>query len=185
MRVVAVVLCLWAVTTGCGTSPSQPDEIRGDDVAAMAERELEQENARMAAGTMSCPDLPFEEGSSVRCLRTTELSGGRVVKVDGTVTVTSRAAGGRLHVAMDPTPREIGLSPDQLADGVRRWYVERTGQDAQQVECPYLRGLVGTTVACRAVVGGDRGRAEVAEVEVVAVDLARYTTTYVVRPVRH
>src|SRR5215216_7526592 len=102
MRVVIVTGCgllLCLVVAGCGSDVTVLDEIDGEKVGTMAERELEAQNPRLAPGTLDCPDLDFETDASVQCLRTTELSAGRVVKVMGTVTVTSLSSGGRLHVA--------------------------------------------------------------------------------------
>jgi hypothetical protein len=152
-----VILRLAAVAVGfalvgCGQDVPAVDVLDGTDVATMAERQLMAENPRMAPGTLTCPDLEFEVGASVRCLRTTELSRGRVVKVAGSVEVTSQDSGGRLHVAMDDEAAEFGLSGDQLAAELRPRFA-RAGA-APVVECPYLRGAVGQRVTCRVDVGG-------------------------------
>jgi hypothetical protein len=164
-------------TGGCGRDVAVLDTIPGHDVARMAERQLEAENPELAPGTLSCPDLDFRVGRSVRCLRTTELSGGRVVKVHGVIRVMSLSSGGRLHVAMDPRATEFGLAGDELASQLA--HRQRFGARPSTVHCPYLRGTVGTTVTCRVVVGGTR---QDVDVVVTGVDARDYRTTYVVRP---
>lgn len=171
-----LVLCLLA--TGCGGDVVVLDEIDGDEVGRMAEQELQAENPWLTAGTMSCPDLDFEVGASVRCLRTTELSGGRVVKVGGTVEVSSRASGGRLHVAMDGDAQEFGLTGARVAAALRERTVRRFGSEPSRVECPYLRGEVGTTVSCRLKLDGDGYRVDAV---VTAVDVELRETEYVFR----
>jgi hypothetical protein len=177
-RVVAGVLLLGAILTGCGGDPPLPDRLAGKAVAAMAERELEAENPRMTAGRLECPDLDLRVGATVRCLRTTELSGGRVVRVEGTVRVTSVAKGGRLHVAMDDGAREFGLSGERVAAGVREQYARRHHVTPTAVDCPYLRGVVGTVVTCRVEVGMRHRRVDAV---VTSVDPDGYATRYVVR----
>lgn len=161
---------------GCGQDVPAVDVLDGTDVATMAERQLMAENPRMAPGTLSCPDLEFEVGASVRCLRTTELSRGRVVKVAGSVEVTSQDSGGRLHVAMDDEAAEFGLSGDQLASEVAGRYTR--GGSAAVVECPYLRGTVGHRVTCQVDVA-DKRRQVVAVV--TAVDERTYDVDYETR----
>ena len=160
---------------GAGPDPqvSLPASIDGTEVAGMAERELEAENAGMAGGQLRCPDLELRVGASVRCVRTVQLAGGRVVKVRGTVAVTSLASGGRLHVAMDESPEEFGVAGGHVAADVRRRYHGR----ATGVRCPYLPGRVGATVTCRLTVSGDR---RAVRVTVTAVDAADYRTTYTI-----
>ena len=177
-RAVAGVLLLGALLTACGGDPPLPDRLAGKAVAAMAERQLEAQNPRMATGRLACPDLDLRVGATVRCLRTTELSGGRVVKVAGTVRVTSARAGGRLHVAMDRHAAEFGLTGEQVGLGVRGQYAGRHHATPGRVECPYLRGAVGTVVSCRVQVGG---RTRVVDVVVTTVDPASYTTRFTLR----
>lgn len=173
-RVAALVVGF--ALAGCGQDTPAVDVLDGAEVATMAERELMAENPRMAPGALSCPDLDFEVGASVRCLRTSELSGGRVVKVAGNVAVTSQESGGRLHVVMDDEAAEFGLSGDQLASELRPRFL-RPGSTSV-VECPYLRGAVGQRVRCRVEVGGVR-RALV--VVVTAVDEQDYHVDYETR----
>ena len=174
----ACVLCV-GLLGACGRQAvSLPDRLDGGAVARMAERELEAENPRMAVGTLTCPGLNFRRGASVRCLRTVELSEGRVVKVPGTVTVSSVAGGGRLHVAMDDRAEEFGLSGEQVAVGVRQAFARRLHLRPTGVTCPYLRGAVGATVTCRVDGAGPR---QTAEAEVTGVDAAEYRTSYAVR----
>jgi len=165
------------VLAGCDRDVALPDRLPGTAVARMGERELEAQNPRLAPGTLTCPVLPLRIGASVHCHRTTELSDGRVVRVAGTVKVTSLAGGGRLHVAMDELAEEFGLSGDRVAAGVRQRYARRFHAQPPQVTCPYLRGAVGTMVACRI---DARGVRRAAEVRVTAVDPAAYRTTYAV-----
>lgn len=155
-----------------------PERLPGQAVAAMAERQLEAENPRMATGHLKCPDLDLRVGATVRCLRTTSLSGGRIVKVAGTVRVTSVAGGGRLHVAMDEQAQEFGLTGEQVAAGAREQYADRHHLTPGTVECPYLRGVVGTVVACRIELSGAR---RLVDVVVTSVDPATYATRFVVR----
>lgn len=174
IRLLAGVLFLGMLALGCGGDPPLPDRLRGAAVAAMAERQLEAQNSRLAPGTLSCPDVALEVGASVRCVRTTELSEGRLVKIAGTVSVTSLASGGRLHVAMDRQAQEFGLLGERLAAGVRQWYAQRFGTAPAGLTCPYLRGEVGNRVVCHAA-----GRH--IEVVVTAVDPASYRAVYVIR----
>jgi len=178
---VAVAVLLALVTGGCDDNTAVPDEIDGTQVGVMAERELEAENPDMAPGALACPDLSLRLGASVRCLRTTELSEGRVVKVNGTVEVTSLSSGGRLHVTMDDQASEFGVTGDQVAADLRQQYVRRFRTAPTRLDCPYLRGVVGTTVRCVLVVDGKRRTVTVA---VTAVEPAGYRTTYVARNLR-
>ena len=168
-------LLLAAMVSGCGGGTPAPDHLDGHAVARMAEHELEAENTGLAPGSLSCPDLDFRVGASVRCVRTIGLSGGRVVKVAGTVSVTTRASGGRLHVAMDQQAREFGLGGDAFVAAVRARYRQRFGLDPTRLDCPYLRGVVGARVTCTVDTGG--GRRDV-DVVVTAVDPATYGTSY-------
>jgi hypothetical protein len=164
---------------GCGEPPATgPDRLTGADVATMAESELEAENPSLTTGMLTCPDLDFAVGASVRCLRTTELSGGRVVKVRGTVTVTSVESGGRLHVVMDEQPAEFGLTGSRVAVDVRERYQRRYHARPRRVDCPYLRGEVGTTITCRVVVAGTRHHLDV---QVTDVEPEGFATSYVVK----
>lgn len=182
-RALAGVLLLGTLLTGCGGDTPLPDRLAGRAVAAMAERQLEAQNPRMATGRLECPDLDLRVGATVRCLRTAELSGGRVVVVAGTVRVTSVRAGGRLHVAMDEHAREFGLTGARVAAGVREQYAARHRVTPGRVECPYLRGVVGTVVGCRVEVGG---RTRLVGAVVTAVDPETYTTRFALhRGVRH
>jgi hypothetical protein len=159
MLVAVRIACALLVTTlpaGCGEDVVQLDSIDGGKVATMAERELEAENPGLSAGTLSCPDLDFHVGASVRCLRTTTLPNGRIVKVGGTVRVSSLASGGRLHVAMDTEASEFGLSGAQVAAELRRQYAQLFHAEPGAVDCPYLRGELHATVACHVRVGSHR-----------------------------
>jgi hypothetical protein len=184
---------LGLLTAGCGSpdagaqvTPSTrsadpdvalPGRLDGDEVARMAERELEAENATIAAGTMRCPDLALVVGASVRCRRTVALSEGRVVEMRGTVAVASLAAGGRLHVALDDEVVHFGVAGHHLAADVRKRYLRELGGQATVVRCPYLPGRPGASVTCRlSLEGGPR----VVRVVVTAVDPETYRTTYTI-----
>lgn len=178
-RALGGVLLLAALLGGCGTSdPPLPDRLAGRAVGVMAERHLETENPRMAHGAMACPDLDLRVGASVRCVRTTELSGGRVVQVAGTVRVTSVAGGGRLHVAMDEQAQAFGLTGEQVAAGAREQYAGRHHVSPTSAQCPYLRGRVGAVVVCRLEVSG---RTRLVDAVVTSVDPSTYATRFVVR----
>lgn len=177
-RVLVGVLLLGTLLSGCGGDPPLPERLGGKAVATLAERELEAENPRLATGHLECPDLDLRPGATVRCLRTTELSGGRVVKVAGTVRVTSVRAGGRLHVAMDEHAQEFGLTGAQVAAGVRERYAGRRHVTPGAVDCPYLRGVVGTVVTCRLEVAG---ASRLVDVVVRTVYPPGYVTRYAVR----
>jgi hypothetical protein len=177
---------LGLLAAGCGQEAeppepraSLPQHIGGSEVAAMAERELESENPAIEPGTMRCPTLDLAVGASVRCLRTVRLTEGRIVRIGGTVTVTSLASGGRLHVTLDDHPDEFGVDGDHLAADVRKRYLARVHRRATVVRCPYLPGRVGATVTCRLKVGG-AGRD--VRVTVTAVDPEDYRTTYTIDP---
>jgi len=173
-------LVLALIPAGCGHRIALPDHVSGRRVGTMAERQLEAENPRLAPGTVACPDLPLRRGAAVRCVRTTRLSGGRVVKVAGTVAVTATTRGGRLHVAMDQHAEEFGVDPQELASELSGRYAARRGRVTEDVVCPYLRGTPGYAVTCRAKVDGTWHRLRVA---VRRVDPARYRTTYTWRTV--
>ena len=173
-----VCLLLGIAVAGCGRDVVVLDELEGSKVAAMAERELEAQNPRLAPGTLSCPDLDFEVGSSVHCLRTAELSKGRVVKVRGTVEVTSRASGGRLHVAMEDDAKEFGVTGEQVAAALGHQLAERSAGVPGNIACPYLRGKVGTTITCSFDLDGARHDVDAV---VTAVDAEEYDTVYVFR----
>ena len=168
------------ILVGCGgqearsADPPAGRTLEGAEVASMAEHRLEVENPSMAHGTMRCPDLDLRIGESVRCLRTVRLGDGRVVKVRGTVSVTSHTGGGRLHVAMDPDVTEFGVSGDRVARALRGHYAKRHAR-VRDATCPYLRGEVGASVSCRFVVRGERRSAEAV---VTAVDAATYRTSF-------
>lgn len=178
---VALGLLVAAGACGCGRDVEVLDTISGHDVGRMAERQLEAQNPELAPGTLSCPDLDFRVGKSVRCLRTTELSGGRVVKVHGVIRVTSLASGGRLHVTMDAHASEFGVAGDRVAAELARTWVQRFRVRPSMLECPYLRGAVGTTITCRVEVRGTRHDTDVV---VTRVDAGTYRTTYTTRPHR-
>jgi hypothetical protein len=157
---IACALLVAALPAGCGEDVVRLDNLDGAKVAAMAERELEAENPGLTAGSLACPDLDFRVGAQVRCLRTTTLPNGRIVKVGGTVRVSSLASGGRLHVAMDGKASEFGLSGAQVAAELRRQYAQLFHAEPGAVDCPYLRGELHATVACHVRVGSHRRRVD-------------------------
>jgi hypothetical protein len=172
MRVVVLLLLL---TTGCGGTDTSVDVLKGKDVGVLAERQLETQNPTMSPGTLACPDLDFEVGASVRCLRTTELSEGRVVKVEGTVEVTAKESGGKLHIKMDDHAKEFGLAGTYVANGVRQQYARRFHREPGRLDCPYLRGEVGNEITCHLEFAGDSRDVDVV---VTAVHPAQYDTDY-------
>jgi hypothetical protein len=157
--------------------PDLPARIGGQEVAQMAEQELEAENSQIAAGAMACPDLDLVVGASVRCLRTVQLPEGRVVRIPGTVAVTSLASGGRLHVALDADAEEFGVDGDYLAAAVRKRYADLHRVRATGARCPYLPGTVGASVTCKVQVGDVR---RAVRVTVTAAVPADYRTTYTI-----
>jgi hypothetical protein len=167
-----------SVTPSPSATQAPVDVLTGAQVGSIAEEQLEAQNPTMAPGTMSCPDLDFAVGASVRCLRTTRLSRGRVVKVEGTVEVTSLTGGGKLHVQMDERAMEFGLAGGYLATEVSRVFTRTHHRTPSRVRCPYLRGAVGNTIACRLVDGDQRHDLDIV---VTAVDPAAYDTDYAFR----
>ena len=148
MRPVALLAIL--LVTGCGgTTTPDIDSIAGSQVGAMAERQLETNHPGMAPGDLTCPDLEFEVGSSVRCERVAELSGGRRIRVLGTVTVTSTDEGGRLHVKLDDEVAEFGITGEALEEDLRPQAAARLKATPDEVACPYLTGVAGSKVRCR------------------------------------
>ena len=171
-------MVLAALPAGCGHDVTMPDHLTGTAVARMAERELEAENPRLAAGTLTCPDLEFRVGRSVRCVRTTTLAKGRIVSVGGTVRVSSMASGGRLHVAMDSEAAEFGVTGDQVAADLRRQYHRLFHRAAGAVDCPYLRGQVGARATCHVRTGTAR---RAVDAVVTQVDPDEYDVRYTFR----
>jgi hypothetical protein len=178
---IACAMVLAALPTGCGHEVTMPDHLAGTAVARMAERELEAENPGLAAGTLTCPDLDLRVGSSVRCVRTTALGNGRIVKVAGTVQVASMASGGRLHVAMDSQAVEFGVAGDQVAADLRRHYRGLFHRTPGAVDCPYLRAKLGARATCRVRIGSTR---RTVDVVVTQVDPQEYDVRYTFRPHR-
>ncbi|RNL60576.1 hypothetical protein EFK50_19870 [Nocardioides marmoriginsengisoli] len=151
MRPAALLALL--LVTGCGSTTTSEtpdiDSIAGSQVGAMAERQLETTHPGMAPGELTCPDLDFEVGSEVRCERVAELSGGRLIRVSGTVSVTSTEGGGRLHVKLDDEVAEFGITGDALEDDLRKRAAAKLKAEPDEVTCPYLTGEVGTKARCR------------------------------------
>lgn len=175
MRSAALLLVL---LVGCGSNAEtmpQIDFLSGTKVGAMAERELEAAHPAMAPGTVTCPDLDWELGASVRCVQVAELSGGRQVTIGGTVSVTEVTGGGRLHVELDDSVAEYGITGEhlatELAAQVRAWL----RSTPTSVTCPYLSGPIGTTVRCRVV---DRGRTRVVLARITALAPEQHATSY-------
>ena len=124
-RLLAPVLC-FIVLTACSSTDDVPDAsssmspidvLPGERVGELAEKQLEAEHLEIAVGTVTCPDLDWKVNASVRCIKVSELSDGRRVKVPGTVTVTSTENWGRLHVALDDHAAEFGLDGDHVWPG--------------------------------------------------------------------
>lgn len=156
--------------TGCARAGEPIAVLPGARVARMAEARLEAEDPGMAPGTLRCPDLDFVIGAATRCVRTAMLSRGRVVRVLGTIRVVSTRGGGELHVALDDAAAGFGLTGSAVAARVRD-RLHRRGMRPVSVDCPYLDGEVGVTVACK-VVG--RTGASTAVVTATAVHPATY-----------
>jgi hypothetical protein len=170
----AALVAAVAGLPGCGPAPSV-DGIPGNRVAAMAEQQLEAMHNELATGTMTCPRLEFVVEASVRCVRIAQLSGGRQIRVLGTVSVTSTKDGGRLHVRLDDEVSEFGVSGEQLANDLRARAQRVLGAAPEQVSCPYLVGRKGARVTCEVVV---LKRTLVAPVSVVRVVAADYRAEY-------
>jgi len=176
-RLPATVLALvasLAALPGCGTRTSI-DSIPGARVATMAEYQLEAMHSELANGTMSCPRLEFVVDASVRCVRTARLSGGRQIRMLGTVTVTSTRGGGKLHVRLDDVVAEFGIAADQLENDLRARAQVVLGVAPDKVSCPYLVGRTGAAVRCEVTV---LGRTLVAPVSVVRVRPSEYRAVY-------
>ncbi|MBW8750445.1 MAG: hypothetical protein JF565_03375 [Propionibacteriales bacterium] len=176
---IACAMVLAALPAGCGSDVRLPDQLSGSSVGSMAERELETENPRLAHGSLSCPALDLRVGASVRCLRTTAFGDGRIVKVRGTVRVTSLASGGRLHVAMDTEATEFGVSGDRVATELRGQARHLFHRSAGSVDCPYLRGQVGARSTCDVRIGHTQ---RVVDAVVTDVDAEQYDVRYSFRP---
>jgi hypothetical protein len=171
--VVAVVAAL-AGLPGCGPAPVI-DSIPGSRVGTLAEQQLEAMHSELATGTMTCPSLEFDVDASVRCVRVAQLSGGRQIRVMGTVTVTSTKDGGRLHVKLDDNVSEFGVAADQLENDLRARAQQVLGVAPTDVTCPFLVGRVGASVRCDVTI---LKRTLVAPVRVVRVVAADYRTVY-------
>lgn len=176
-RLLAPLVCTLLGLAGCGNASDGPeattstapiDFLPGARVGELAEKELEAEHQEIAVGTVTCPDLTWQVDASVRCIKISELSDGRRVKIPGTVTVTSTENWGKLHVALDDQAAEFGLDGGYLNGKVTDW-VAAKGEPPSAVDCPYLAGVVGTVVRC-AVRLADAHRVVLATVTVVDPD---------------
>lgn len=174
MRTTALAM-LGLLLTGCGSTDLHIDHLAGSRVGVMAERQLEEMHPGMAPGELTCPTLRFRVGAAVRCVRVAELSGGRVVRMYGTVRVLSTRDGGDLHVAMDDHVAEFGVSADQLASDLSAVVAKRTKTVPTEVRCPYLDGSAGASVECTLLVGHVPARARAT---VTRVDPADFRTSY-------
>lgn len=154
--------------TGAADSPTI-DSLDGSRVGELAEKQLELKHPQMAIGRITCPDLVFAVGRSVRCERVAELSGGRRIRVLGTVTVTSVEGGGKLHVELDDDVTEFGIAGTRLVSDLRSALAERQAR-AVWAHCPYLLGKRGQAVLCRFRLAGAasaKGAGKVGKVRVV------------------
>ena len=134
---------------GCGAEPADPVTFTGDRVARIAEAQLEAQRPALAPGTVSCSDLEFRVGASTQCARTSALSGGRMVRVLGRVTVKSVAAGGMLHVSFAERASAFWLRGAFVAERVRDWLRGR-GVSGAEITCPDLPGEAGRAITCTA-----------------------------------
>lgn len=165
---------------GCGTDATTPSEapidfLPGEQVGNLAQRQLEAENPQMAIGPVTCPDLDWELNAAVRCMKVSELTEGRRVKVPGTVTVTSTQGTGKLHVELDDRATEFGVAASYLTAAVAAWVSRRSGT-ARVGDCPYLVGVVGAVVTCPVRVAA---QSFAVQAKVTAVDPQEYRTDYV------
>ncbi len=174
MRAAALAL-LGLLLTGCGSTTVQLDHLAGARVGEMAESQLEEMHPGMAHGVLTCPTLRFRVGAEVRCVRVAELSGGRVVRMYGTVRVVSTQDGGDLHVAMDDDVAEFGVSAAQLAADLSAIVAKRTSTTPTAVRCPYLDGSAGSSVECTLRIGKAAAKAKAT---VTSVDPADFRTSY-------
>lgn len=179
----APIVCTLLGLAGCGGSGGGPDAtasttpidfLPGARVGELAEKQLEAEHLQMAVGVVTCPDLDWQVGASVRCTKVSELSDGRRVKIPGTVTVTSTENWGRLHVVLDDRAAEFGVDAGYLTREVIDWVTARTGVP-EGVDCPYLRGARGAVARCEVRLAGQR---RVVTVTVTDVDPEDYRTHY-------
>lgn len=178
MRGLALAMVSVLLACGCGAgddaAPARRTTLAGTEVARMAETQLEQENPRIARGSMTCPSLSLRLGAEVRCHRVALLDGGRELRMSGTVRVNSVAGQGRLRVRLDETFR-YGVSAGHLAADLRARLGSR-GIRADRVDCPWLSGPAGTVARCSVTVGKKR---LVSRARVTGRDDATQTTRYV------
>jgi hypothetical protein len=138
---------------GCGSTARLVPEPRltslpGLQVGTMAERQLEADHPGMAPGRLTCPDLAWKVGAMVRCIQVVVLSGGRQLRIPGTVAVTTTTGGGRLHVHLADEVSDYGVTAEHLAADLRDQASKRLRAAVRKVTCPYLGGPIGTTVRC-------------------------------------
>lgn len=190
---VVLVLAVALTAAGCGstdeprssadTDAPKIDFLPGQRVGELAEKQLEAEHAEMATGAVECPDLDWEVDASVRCVKTSELSDGRRVRVPGTVTVTSTEGYGKLHVELDDEIAEFGVDGTHLAGDVKRWVSRRVTGTPIRATCSYLAGKPGTRSVCKVTVAGKHCRVRVSVTDVDAADFrTRYRLDWKVRP---
>lgn len=149
----AALAAVGLLLAGCGSTPGLVSEPRltslpGFQVGTMAERQLEADHPGMAPGRLTCPDLAWKVGAMVRCIQVVVLSGGRQLRIPGTVAVTSTSAGGQLHVHLADAVSDYGVTAEHLTSDLRDQAVKRLRGGVRKVSCPYLSGPVGTTVRC-------------------------------------
>jgi hypothetical protein len=167
------------LVAGCGTpsgaATPKMDHLTGERVGTMAEQQLENEHPGMAAGEVTCPDLKWRVGAAVRCVQVAVLSGGRQLRINGTVKVVSLRDGGRLHVELDDHVAEYGITPERLQSDLAAVVLRRVRRAATKVTCPYLSGPIGHSVRCTLHVGG---RQAAASATVIGLDAQDYQTSY-------
>lgn len=152
-----------AALSGCGGSVTvgAPDKIAGKEVAAKANKALEEQNPQIAHGTMKCPSMKFKINETTRCMRSATLADGRKVKVGVTVTIDRVKSGGHFKIQADSKPAEFGVDGAFIAKDLTQQYTKQFGQAPTKVDCPDLPGRVGATVKCAITSGGDTGSVEV------------------------
>lgn len=183
----ALLLVVSLVLAGCGgggdggrdaADPSvvpDIDVLPGAAVGEMAERRLEEAHPGMAPGLMTCPDLDWKVGASVRCYQLAELSDGRQVSIGGTVSVTDVGGGGKLHVQLDDDVAQFGITSTYLTARLTEQAAKRLKHRPGSVTCPYLRGKVGAKATCALVY---EGKPEVVIARVTAVDPKENRTSF-------
>lgn len=171
----AAAALLVLTLSGCGGSvtvgSSEDDKIAGKEVAAKANKALEEQNPQIVHGTLTCPSMLFKVDETARCVREVTLEGGRQVKLGVTVTIDRVKDGGHFKIKADDKPESFGISGDFIAKDLTQQYTKRFGQAPTKITCPDLPGKVGAKVACLVTAGGDEGSVDVTATKVNPAEL--------------